>query len=191
MIQATAITHKELNSIYLRTRNMMKFLGWLQNFHPEMHRLVIERIGEAPANDALTISAGNLNGMGQFDFSNIFGTPDTSQIPPPPGGVPQVTLPAAKEWWESGIEAIGTVGTAVLQYKTQKDLIDLQMSRIEQGLEPIDTALIAPTVRVQADLPPAIQKDITDMKRTAVFAVAGIGLAIVAFLFMGKKKGRR
>lgn len=168
----------------LKTRNMMRFMGWLQNFNPEMHALVVERIGEAPTNDALTMAAEKMNGLGQWDITSIFGGEDeTAAIVGGPGSAPTET-----PWWESGIDAVKSVGTAVLQYQTQKDLIDLQMKRIEDGKPPIDTALISPTVRVQADLPPAIQADIRDMKRTAVFAVAGIGLAIVAFLFMRKKR---
>jgi hypothetical protein len=162
----------------IRTRNMMKFLGWLQTFDPDMHALVVERIGEAPPNDSLTRNAAQLNGLGQFDFSNIFGGGDTA---------PANGTATTKPWWESGIDAIKSVATGALQYKTQKDLIDLQMSRIEQGKPPIDTALISPTVRVQADLPPAIQEDIRDMKRTVILGIGGVVAAIIAFMMLRKR----
>lgn len=167
----------------LKTRNMMAFMGWLQNFNPEMHALVVERVGEAPSNDALTVAAGKMNGLGQWDITSIFGGEDEA-------AAQQGTGPTTTEspWWESAIDATKSIGTAVLQYKTQQDLIDLQMKRIEDGKPPIDTALISPTVRVQADLPPAIQADIRDMKRTAVFAVGGIALAIIAFMMFRKKR---
>jgi hypothetical protein len=169
------------NMTELKTRNMMRFMGWLQNFNPEMHALVVERIGEAPANDALTVVAEKMNGLGQFDLTAIFGGEDEAAAQ----GTTETT---ATPWWESAIDAVKSTGTAVLQYKTQQDLIDLQMKRIEEGKPPIDTALISPTVRVQADLPPAIQADIRDMKRTAIFAVGGIALAIMAFLMFRKKR---
>lgn len=170
------------NMTELKTRNMMKFMGWLQNFHPEMHALVVERVGEAPPNDALTIAAEKMNGLGQWDLTAIFGGEDEAAAQAPANGN------GAWDWVSKGIEAVKEVGTGVLQYQTQKDLIELQMARIEDGKPPIDTALIAPTVRVQADLPPAIQADIRDMKRTAIFAVGGIALAIVAFLMFRKKR---
>jgi len=165
----------------IRTRNMMKFLGWLQTFDPNMYALVVERVGEAPPNDALTNSAAQLNGLGQgdFDLSKIFGGGDTA---PATGTAP------AKPWWESTIGAIKSVAVGALQYKTQKDLIDLQMQRIEQGKPPIDLALISPTVRAQVDLPPAIQADIRDMKRTVILGIGGVVAAIAAFLLLRKKR---
>lgn len=165
----------------LKTRNMMRFMGWLQNFNPEMHAMVVERVGEAPSNDALTNAAEKMNGLGQWDITSIFGGEDEAAAA---GSTTTQDTP----WWESAIDATKSIGTAVLQYKTQQDLIDLQMKRIEDGKPPIDTALISPTVRVQADLPPAIQADIRDMKRTAIFAVGGIALAVMAFLMFRKKR---
>lgn len=165
----------------IRTRNMMAFLGWLQTFDPEMHAMVVERIGEAPPASGLVRSANRLNGLGQFDLTSIFGGEDEA-------ATGSTTTTASKPWWEAGIEAIKSVGTGVLQYQTQKDLIELQMKRIEDGKPPIDTALISPTVRVQADLPPAIQKDIRDMKQGTLLAIGGVAAALIAFLLLRKKR---
>jgi hypothetical protein len=165
----------------MKTRNTLQFLGWLQTFHPEMHAMVIERVGEAPPNGGLEKVAAGLNGLGQFDITSIFGGEDEAAAQAPTNGT------AATPWWQSAIDAASQIGGAVLQYETQKDLIELQKSRIEQGKPPIDTALLAPTVRVQADLPPTVQKDITDMKRVGVFAIGGIALALIAFLMLRKR----
>lgn len=165
----------------LRTRHMMQFLGWLQNFDPQMHALVIERIGEAPPANGLAKTAAALNGIGQFDFEALFPGEDAAAT----GGSTSST--GGKEWWEAGADIVKSVAQGALQYKTQKDLIDLQMSRIEKGLPPIDTALISPTVRVQADLPAGIQQDIRDMKRGTLIAIGAVVLGAFAFFFMKKR----
>ena len=113
-------------------------------------------------------------------MTSIFPGEDAASAPAPTNG-------AATPWWQDAINAASQIGGAVLQYETQKDLIELQKTRIEQGKPPIDTALLAPTVRVQADLPPTIQKDITDMKRVGVFAIGGVALAVIAFLLLRKR----
>ena len=167
----------------IKTRHFMQFLGWLQKFDPDMHALVIERIGEAPPANDLERMANGLNGLGQFDLTSIFPGEDAAATQ----GQPSTTNGNSWDWVDRGLETVGKVAQGALQYKAQQDLIKLQMARIEQGKPPIDTALISPTVRVQADLPPAIQKDITDMKRVGVFAVGGVALAIMAFLLLRRR----
>ncbi len=69
------------------------------------------------------------------------------------------TLNGLGGWWESFTDSLTEVGGAVLQYKTQKDILDAQMERMRLGLPPLQTAEYAPTVRI--DVGAETTRDIT------------------------------
>lgn len=52
------------------------------------------------------------------------------------------------------LDNIQKAGTALLQYKGQKKILDLQVERARQGLPPINAADYAPTIKTQIALDP-------------------------------------
>lgn len=177
-----------------RTRNTMKLLGWLQRFHPEMHAAVIERVGEAPSPGGL----GQLSAAWDMLYpSNYYagtgyrgrwhshnGMEGLGQN----GGEAYGIVPTAgeSEWWQDAISGIKEAGIAYLQYDAQKDIIALQTTRIEQGKEPLDTSVLAPTVRVQADIPPDIKREIALLGKGAMTWLMLGGVGLVAWMMLRK-----
>lgn len=84
-----------------------------------------------------------------------------------------------QSWWQSFIGAAKELVPVVVSARSQKRLLDVQMKRAQRGLPPLNTAQIAPTVRVQAGLTPELKK--------LLIPAAIIGFGLLAF-FMFKKK---
>lgn len=137
-----------MNNDALKNAQAMRFLAWLQTYSPELHAAVMERIPETPQ---ATLGQITDPWTGQPLQTDPWGVPTVSPAVPQPPEVP---------WWEKVINVAKDVGTAALQWKAQKDILDVQKERVKQGLPPIDTAVLAPTVRVQADIPPEIRREI-------------------------------
>lgn len=120
----------------------LKYLAWLQTYDPKLHAAVMERIPEQPS-----------SGLGQTITDPWTGAPlnlDPWGAPAPSPAVPQAP---ETPWWQTVLDTVKDVGSAYLQWEAQKDILEVQKKRVEQGLPPIDTAVLAPTVRVQADIP--------------------------------------
>lgn len=82
-------------------------------------------------------------------------------------------------WWGSFIGAAKELTPIIVGARSQKKLLNVQMKRAQQGLPPLNTSEIAPTVRVQAALSP-------DIKRIMIPALAVGGLLLLFFVM--KKK---
>jgi len=93
-----------------------------------------------------------------------------------------------KSFWQKITEGLTTVGTSYLTYKNQKDMLDLNIKRAEQGLPPLDAGATAPVVRTQIDLEPEIADRLSagigsGMQRALLFG----GAALAAILLLKKK----
>ncbi len=84
-------------------------------------------------------------------------------------------------WWDSFISGAKELVPVIVQARSQKNILDVQLRRAEQGLSPLNTSQIAPTVQVQAGISP-------ELKRLLIPAL-GIGAALL-FYMMSKKKRR-
>ena len=173
-----------------RTRNTMKLLAWLQRFHPEMHAAVIERVGEAPPPGGLA----QLSAAWEMTYpSNYYAGTGYRGRWHNGGGLGQNGLPddttnvaGPTTWWQDAITGIKEAGVAYLQYDAQKDIIALQTKRIEQGKEPLDTSVLAPTVRVQADIPEDIKREIAALGKGAMTWLMLGGVGLVAWMMLRK-----
>lgn len=119
--------------------------------------------------DTLYIKHGN--GMGQLPVG--FG-----QTPPIVG--PTIPEEQAEEgWMDKLIGAATTIAPAYLQFQQQKEILDMQLERAKQGLPPLETAYLAPTVRIQTELSP-------EALRTARTGIAeGLGNLAFPLLLVG------
>lgn len=94
-----------------------------------------------------------------------------------------------QSFWDKFREGVTTLGTTYLTYKTQSDAMDINMTRAEQGLPPIDTSFAAPVVRTQIDISPEIAARLQEtgteaMKNMALYG----GLALVAVMVIMKMR---
>ncbi len=112
------------------------------------------------------------NGMGQLPVG--FG-----QTTPPIVG-PTIPEEQAEEGWlDKLIGAATTIAPAYLQFQQQKEILDMQLERAKQGLPPLETAYMAPTVRIQTELSP-------EAARTAREGIAaGLGNLALPILLVG------
>lgn len=77
------------------------------------------------------------------------------------------------------LSTISQAAGAYLQYKTQQDLIDLNIARAQQGLPAISPQSVAPAVNV----------GVTSDTQKTILMVAGIGaVAVLGFAMMGKRR---
>lgn len=179
-----------------KVRATQRFLGWLQKFHPEMHAHVVSKIGEAPKSGALNqlgeawdmfypsmyYASSGYRGrwhtpgehLGQIDEWGSIGVPETSTTDSGNG----------ETWITTAFEFVKEAVPAYLAYDAQKDLMDLNMERAKQGLDPIDPGMTAPQVRVVHDLPPEVGTAITDFKLGGMNLLLWGGLALGAFLLV-------
>ena len=68
-----------------------------------------------------------------------------------PAGLSGLGQNETETWWQKLTGTVANIGQSVLAYQTQKELLDIQLKRAEQGLPPIETAQYQPTVRVGVD----------------------------------------
>lgn len=86
-------------------------------------------------------------------------------------------------WWETFTENITEVGGAVLQYKTQKAILEAQLERMRAGLPPLQTSEYAPTIAVKPD--PGTTREITGAigaglgRMLPFIAIAGVALLVM------------
>jgi hypothetical protein len=70
---------------------------------------------------------------------------------------------------------------AYLAYDAQKDIMEMNIERAKQGLDPVDPGLTAPQVRVIHELPPEVQTQISAFKMGGMNILLWGGLAVGAF----------
>lgn len=148
-----------------KVRATMRFMAWLRKFSPEMHAAVVERMGgrEAPA-------AGPL-----LELSNSWGL---GQLTEDPLIVSTTTTSSGWDWAKDALAFAKEAVPAYLAYDAQKDLMDLNMTRAQAGLDPIDPGLVAPELTVQHQLPPEARSLIDQMKmggNLMLWAALGVG----------------
>lgn len=140
-----------------------QYLRWLSRYSPKVYDAVMQQLPAPPG-----------DGLGQFEI-------DPWNMYPASVSTPTSTAPAAqKAWWETALDAVSKAATTYLQYDAQKDILDVQKSRIQQGLPPIQTDLLAPTVRVQADIPPEYRATISSgIQKALLWGALGLGAFFV------------
>lgn len=173
-----------------------EFVEWLDKQNPELvakataiaKREVNKGLGLSPriyrySQDMNVRRAAMQRTMGQLPVG--FG-----QATPPITG-PTIPEEQAEEGWlDKLIGAATTIAPAYLQFQQQKDILDMQLERAKQGLPPLETAYMAPTVRIQTELTP-------EAARTARAGIAeGMGklafpIMLAVGAFMLTRGGRR
>lgn len=89
-------------------------------------------------------------------------------------------------FWQKFTAGLTTLGTTYLSLKNQRDAMEINLARAEQGLDPIDAANSAPVVRTQIDMDPALAAKLAStagegINKTILMA-GGLGLAALLLL---------
>ena len=141
------------------TTNEQKFIDFMREFFPETYK------------EAMLQSSDSYNAQLGLD------TPKTR--------FPMQRAVPKKSWFESFTDSIKKIAPALIQYKTQKNILKVQLQRAKQGLPPLDTSALAPTIRVQPELTPEMYADV---KKYVVPAVIGIAALLVGLIWSKKKR---
>jgi len=146
-----------------RARAGTNFLSWLKRFEPKLYSHVISQIGDPP-NQGIFAFANNLGQLGQNGY-----------VPPTSDGTDGDSfMDYLKEGFAVAKEAI----PAYFAYETQKDIMELNIARAEQGMDPIDPGVVAPQVRHIVDVNPETQAAISQFKlpmQLALWGALGLG----------------
>ena len=105
-----------------------------------------------------------LNGMGAIDWGNLFS---------------QAT------------ETIKNLAPAYLQTKQQKQIMDMQMKRAEQGLPPANIIDYTPAIKIEPSITPDTQRAITEVAKdtiTSSISKLAIPAAIIGAVLLLKKR---
>lgn len=93
-----------------------------------------------------------------------------------------------KSFWQKVTESLTSLGTGYLTYKNQKDMLELNIKRAEQGLPPLDAGATAPVVRTQIDVEPEIADRLSAGIGAGLQKSLLIGGAALAAILLLKKK---
>ncbi len=101
---------------------------------------------------------------------------------------------AEESWLDKLVGAAKDIAPAFIQFKQQKEILDMQVERAKQGLPPLEAAYIAPTVRIQTELSPEMmttaRAGITEgLQKLAIPLLLVGGVALV--MMTGKRRRRR
>ena len=109
-----------------------QFLTWLQNTQPEVYGAVVSKI----------VADKDSGQLGQAEEVKVTVAPDQT-------------------FWEKVTTGLMAVGTSILAYKSQRDLLKLNLARAEAGLPPLDAGAVAPVIRTEISLPPEMISELT------------------------------
>ena len=147
----------------------LQFVTWFRKAHPELYRQAMSRTEAWRKRSArATGRPATLEGLGQTK----------------PGVV------ETQSFWEKLQSGITTLGTTYLTYKTQKDAMEINLARAEDGLPPVDTSFAAPIVRTQIEISPEIAARLQEtggeaMRKMMLFGGLALGAVVI---MMGMKR---
>jgi len=84
------------------------------------------------------------------------------------------------------LAAVKDTANTVYAYKKQKDLIDLNVKRADQGLAPIDSSAVAPTVKVDVGSSQIMEALNSVVQKYGIYIALGLG-GILFYKMKGKK----
>lgn len=137
-----------------------QLLNWIeQAFGPEAAELVRIQADELAAAEAN--GNGNGNGLAQAE-----GETDE------------------RKWWEKITDAASEVLPKYLQYKTQSDILEVQLDRAREGLPPLQAGEYAPSVQVGLD-PETVDRIADEAQRRAAGAAGGLMRSPLTWILAG------
>ncbi len=88
-----------------------------------------------------------------------------------------------ESWWSTMVTSIQEAIPAALQYKQQKDLINMHLARAQAGLQPANVADYTPVLKIETELAPTTRAAFIDeLGKPVIFGALALG----AFLLLRK-----
>lgn len=149
------------------------YFAWLAQNNPNVLRAAIKEAKKKGAIEPFGFSAAPH--PWSFGFGQSNGGEAMATAMSKPAGESE------KAWYETLLDTVTETAGKILpiyyQSKAQKELIELNADRAKQGLPPIDSSQVAPTIRTQVGMDPAMLN---------MLVLGGVGIAI--FMAMGRKR---
>ncbi len=169
--------------INARLKAKRELVEWMERQNPEW----MEKAKQIAARE---VGLGRTTYIPRFDQDLNVRAAVMGQATPP---ITPAEAEAESSWLDKLVGAAKDIAPAFIQFKQQKEILDMQVERARQGLPPLEAAYIAPTVRIQTELSPEMmttaRAGITEgLQKLAVplFLVGGL-----AVFMMTRRKGRR
>lgn len=151
-----------------KINGVVSFSSWLMSAYPDVYNAVIQARPEIFLPE---LAMAGLAGLGQDSTTAAATAQDQTQAP-------------STSWGQTVSDLIDKIAAPLVGLYSEKQLIDVNIKRAEQGLSPLtDTSQIAPTVNVQAG--PALMQPVQDMGKILVVGVLGLGALL---LFTRRKR---
>jgi hypothetical protein len=143
-------------------KNRARFLDWLRAYNPGLFRAAIKH-AEAWKEGV------KANGGSPVALSGVaLGDTDSTT------------------WWQKLTDGITSMGTAYLAYEGQKNIIQLNTQRAQQGLPPLDPVTGAPTIRTSVGLSPELMARLQSGGSWLIIGAVGIaGLMLLNSILKG------
>lgn len=151
---ALAADHPDLAQ---HINSVWAFLSWMQNTSPGLYQ-AITNTKPALVDPATVVASGSLapkNSKAGLKGLADAGVPNTDMSYTGDGSSASASASPATDWGTSLLNTIQSIAPAYFQVKSQEQLMNINIQRAEQGLPPIDSSALAPTVNVGVS--PAVQ----------------------------------
>lgn len=149
------------------------FASWMKTAFPDMYHIIVNAKPElldpvrVVATGALSPDNKGKSGMaGLSDASDYDEYGDYT----PASGTNNSAMSPATDWGNTILSTIKSTVPAFLQIKSQNDLMSINIKRAEQGLKPIDSSSLAPTMNV------GVSPGVTQMGYIAIGGLMLFGL---------------
>lgn len=189
-----------------KVRAKRAFLDWLDQQNPELVQRAEEMATRSVAGTAVgnaLVRAPNNGNLGYTPLIPRFSqdmnirqrvmSQQMGQATPPITPDTDTEAKAESSWLDKIIDAASSIAPAYLQFEQQKKILDMQVERAKRGLPPLESAYIAPTVRVQAEVTPEMMTEaragITEGLQNLALPLLAVGG--IALLMMGGRRRRR
>lgn len=150
--------------------SVWSFVGWLKDTNPSLYNAITNYRPDL-LDPATVVTSGSLSPTTKMKTLRGMG-----DVPDPTAA--QDTAPVATSdfsstltaWGNDLVGTIQSVAPAYFQAKSQSDLMNINIQRAAQGLPPIDSATLAPTVNF------GLSKDVQTLGMVAIGGLVLVGL---------------
>jgi hypothetical protein len=146
-----------------KVQAVSQLASWFQKNYPDLYTRIMNDQPGLLMPDMAMAGLSGLRGLGQDQTAS---TTDT-------------TTPPSTDWGQTLSSFVSQVLGPLASAYQQKQIIDVNIKRAEQGLQPLDVSQIAPTVNVGVS--PQVQQ-------MGIIAGLGIAALIVTVMVISRKK---
>ncbi len=157
-----------IEALVKKAKARQAFMRWLANAHPSLAARAARDSGMSMLGDFLPdyLSPPKITET-RTEYVTQSGVVKKSPTVASPA-----TVAAQESWWKSSVNNITKALPELATSYAQIRLVNTNLQRASNGLPPIDPASIAPTVKVQGSIDPALMRN----------AMLGVGILAAALV---------